>query len=357
MARTTPLRIIDGHNDALLRMHLDGITFLERSETGGLDLPRAREGGLAGGLFAVYILSEGVTLPASGEDAARLATAGFPGEGETPSLPGLDYSRAQAIRAVADLFRLERASNGQIALVRTAAELERAIETGVLAAVLHFEGAEAIDRGLDALEVFYRAGLRSLGIVHSRPNIFGHGVPFGFPGSPNTGPGLTEAGRNLVTACNRLRIMIDLSHLNERGFWEVAELSDAPLVATHSCAHSICPATRNLTDAQLGAIGETSGMIGLNFHVGFLREDGAIDTATPLEVLVRHIDHMVEIAGIDCVGLGSDFDYIAALRDLASAAHLPRLVEALRAGGYDGDDLDKVLYRNWIRVLRATWGE
>jgi membrane dipeptidase len=257
---------------------------------------------------------------------------------------------------MAALFRLERESDGAIRVVRTAAALERAVAEGVLAAILHLEGAEPIDTGLDALEVFYQAGLRSLGIVHSRPNAFAHGVPIGFNRSPDTGPGLTGAGRELVHACNRLRIMIDLSHLNEKGFWEVAELSNAPLVATHSCAHALSPSTRNLTDEQIRAIGQTHGMIGLNFHTSFLRDDGAVDADTPLSVAVQHITHMVEIAGIDCIGLGSDYDYIVAPREIATVEDLPNLVEALRAAGLEGEDLEKLLYRNWIRVLKETWG-
>jgi membrane dipeptidase len=352
-----PFRIFDGHNDALLRMQADSISFLERNEEAGLDFPLARQGGYAGAFFAVYIPPAGLKLPRRGEDVARLALASFAGQETDPPLPDLDYARQQAIGMMAALFRLERESGGRVTVVRTAAELEQALDAGVLAAVLHFEGAEAIDEDLYGLEVFHRAGLRSVGIVHSRKNIFAHGVPYAFHRSPDTGPGLTDAGRRLVEACNRLRIMIDLSHLNERGFWDVAELSDAPLVATHSCAHAICPSTRNLTDEQLRAIGQRGGMVGLNFHVGFLRPDGEFNTDTPLDVLVRHIDHIAEVAGIECVGLGSDYDYIAAPKDIATVADLPHLVQALQDHGYTGDDLDKILYRNWVRVLRATWGE
>jgi membrane dipeptidase len=338
-------------------MYADGISFLERNEMAGLDFPLARQGGYAGAFFAVYIPPAGLKIPRRGEDVARLALSSFAGQESDPPLPDLDYSRQQAIAMMAALFRLERESGGTFTVVRTAAELEQALDAGVMAAVLHFEGAEAIDPELDGLEVFYHAGLRSVGIVHSRRNAFAHGVPYAFQQSPDTGPGLTDAGRELVKACNRLRVMIDLSHLNEKGFWEVAELSDAPLVATHSCAHAICPATRNLTDEQLRAVGESGGMVGLNFHVGFLRPDGAFETDTPLEVLVRHIEHIAGVAGIDCVGLGSDYDYIGAPREIATAADLPNLVQALRDHGYGGEELDKILYRNWVRVLRATWGE
>src|SRR5206468_12750113 len=130
-----------------------------------------------------------------------------------------------SMAVAANLFRLEAESEWQIKVVRTFIDLVQCLQRGILAIILHFEGAEAIDADLDALEVFYQAGLRSLGIVWSRPNAFAHGVPFKFPHSPDTGPGLTDAGRALVLACNRLGILIDLSHLNEQGFWDVAGLS------------------------------------------------------------------------------------------------------------------------------------
>ena len=158
------------------------------------------------------------------------------------------------------------------------------------------------------LDVLYAAGLRSLGPVWSRPNVFGHGVPFRCPSSPDTGPGLTDLGKALIGACNRLRIMIDLSHLNESGFWDVAAISDAPLVATHSNAHAISPHSRNLTDKQLAAIRETGGMVGVNFAVSFLRPDGRHDKDTPADLIVQHVEYLLEHVGEDGVGLGSDFD-------------------------------------------------
>jgi membrane dipeptidase len=222
--------------------------------------------------------------------------------------------------------------------------------------VLHFEGAEAIDEQLDALEVFYQAGLRSLGIVWSRPNAFGYGVPFRFPHSPDIGPGLSEAGRDLVRACNRLGIMLDLSHINEQGFWDVAGLSDAPLVVTHSAAHALCPSTRNLTDRQLDAIKASEGMVGLNFEVANLREDAWDDADTSLAIMVRHIDYLVEHLDIDGVGFGSDFDGgITVARELEDVAGLPKLIEALREHSYDDAALRKLTHENWLRVLRRTW--
>ncbi|MFZ1431466.1 MAG: dipeptidase, partial [Geminicoccaceae bacterium] len=224
------------------------------------------------------------------------------------------------------------------------------------AAVLHIEGAEAIDPGLEALDVLHAAGLRSLGPVWSRPNIFGHGVPFRYPSSPDTGPGLTEAGKALVRACNELRIMVDLSHLNEAGFWDVAALSDAPLVATHSNAHALCACSRNLTDRQLDAIRASGGVVGLNLAVSFLRPDGRNDPNTPVQTLVDHVDHLVGRLGIDGVALGTDFDGCTVPACIKDAAGLPVLIEALRARGYDEPALRKFAHGNWLGVLERTWG-
>jgi membrane dipeptidase len=182
-------------------------------------------------------------------------------------------------------------------------------------------------------------------------------VPFAVPGFPDTGPGLTGLGRDLVRACNRLGVLIDLSHLNEQGFWDVAALSDAPLVATHSNVHAICPVTRNLTDRQLDAIRESDGMVGLNFAVAFLREDGDRNPDTPLETMVRHVEYLVDRLGIDRVGLGSDFDGAMIPREIGDVTGLPKLLAALRSHGYDEESLAKLAYRNWLRVLSRTWKE
>jgi membrane dipeptidase len=259
---------------------------------------------------------------------------------------------------MARLFYLETASNGQIKVVRTAGELQDCLARGIFAIILHMEGAEALDVGnsLDTLEVFYQAGLRSLGPVWSRPNSFGHGVHYRFPHTPDTGPGLTEAGKDLVRACNRLGIMIDLSHITEQGFRDVASISDAPLVVTHSAVYALSHATRNLTDEQLEIIRATSGMVGLNFDVPNLRDDAHKETHTPLSVMVRHIDYLVEKLGIDGVGFGSDFDGgITVCEEIRDVAGLPKLIAALRDAGYSDDALRKLTHENWLRVLKKTW--
>ncbi len=219
------------------------------------------------------------------------------------------------------------------------------------------EGCEAIDADLAALEVFYAAGLRSLGPVWSRNNIFGHGVPFSYPMTPDTGPGLTEAGRRLVRTCNARGILIDLAHITEKGFWDVAELSDQPLIASHSNAHALTPVARNLTDRQMDAIRERKGLAGLNYATTMLRADGGEGADTPLSDMVRHVDYMVERMGIDCVALGSDYDGATIPAEIGDAAGTQNLVAALRKAGYGENELAKLCRDNWIRVLKQAWHE
>ena len=254
------------------------------------------------------------------------------------------------------LYRIERESQGRVRVCRNAGDIESCLADDALAAVLHIEGAEAIDANFELLDVLYAAGLRSLGPVWSRPNVFGHGVPFRCPSSPDIGPGLTDLGKALIGACNRLRILIDLSHLNERGFWDVAELSNAPLVATHSNAHAISPHSRNLTDQQLAAIRKSGGLVGVNFATAFLRPDGRHDKDTPVELIIRHVDHLLEHLGEDGVGFGSDFDGAMIPTEIGDAAGLQILVQALRQRGFGKPLIEKLCFRNWLRVLGRTWG-
>jgi len=271
--------------------------------------------------------------------------------------PPLDPRRAldATLEVAHHFFQVERQAGGALRIVRDVRELEWCLGHGVFAAVLHLEGAEALDPDLHRLEFFFRAGVRSLGLVWSRPNAFGTGVPFQFPGSPDSGPGLTLAGRRLVRECNRLGLMLDLSHLNERGFWDVARLSEAPLVATHSAAHALCPSARNLTDAQLDAIARSGGVVGVNFFVGDLRPDGAMDPETPLDVLIRHVRYLAERMGVEHVALGSDFDGALIPTEIGDATGLPRVVRALEEAGFRGAELEGLCWRNWVRVLGESW--
>jgi membrane dipeptidase len=348
--------VFDGHNDILLRLFLAP----ERREaiwkgfdrTGHLDLPRMAKGGFAGGMFAIYIPSPMEGDPAEVERLMDRPPYRLP----LPAPVPLTTAQPMALAMAGHLLWMVRASNGAFRLCRDVTEIEATRAEGVIAAVLHMEGAEAIDEGCDALHLFHAMGLRSLGPVWSRPNIFGEGVPFAFPSGPDTGAGLTAAGRRLVKECNALRILIDLSHLNEKGFEDVARLSDAPLVATHSNAHAVTPSSRNLTDRQLDMIRDTGGMVGLNFATVFLREDGRRDPAIGWEPLLRHLDHLIGRLGEGHVGFGSDFDGATVPEGITDVAGLRALLQALRRHGYDEALIARLAWSNWMDVLRRVWG-
>jgi membrane dipeptidase len=355
--------IFDGHNDTLPQLQKRGgvHSFLARGEEGHLDLPRAREAGFGGGFFAIFVPSPTVDYAASltgaspKPDLLIRTENGY--EVKLADPIDFDYAYEFTNEVITSLFRLEEAAEGAIKVVRNVEQLVDCLDRNVLAVVLHFEGAEAIDPELQNLEAFYQLGLRSLGITWSRPNAFGCGVPFKYPASPDIGPGLTEVGKELVRACNQLGIMLDLSHLNERGFWDVAELSDAPLVATHSAAHTLTPRTRNLTDGQLEAIGDSDGVVGITFAVHDLRSDGSLEEDAPLTDLVRHLDYIAQRIGVDHVALGSDFDGATIPKEMGDVTGLPRLMAILREHGFDDAALRKLAHENWIRVLRDTWND
>lgn len=346
--------VFDGHNDVLLRLWHNGkkggdpvAEFVDGTAQGHIDVPRAKAGGLAGGLCAVYIPSGDLILQEPDENGHYVTPLAAPLQRQ----PSLDI----AMEKLAIAYRVERAGGWKIC--RSTADIRKAMNEDIFAAVLHMEGCEGIDEDLDALEVFYAAGLRSLGPVWSRHNAFGHGVPFAFPMSPDSAPGLTDAGFELVKRCNQLGILIDLAHITEKGFWDVAKTSDQPLIASHSNAHALTGVARNLTDVQMDAIKERNGLVGLNYAVTMLRPDARDDAKTPLSDMVRHIDYMVERMGIDCVALGSDFDGATVPADIADAAGNQNLVAALKAAGYSEVELAKICRENWLRVLAQAWHE
>lgn len=343
--------VFDGHNDVLLKLWRAEQSGRGAPETlfaqgchGHIDLPRMRAGGLAGGLFAIFCPSEGAPMEMGGEGYD------LPLPDPMPQAEALTIAAAQA----GILLRLD--ARGLLRLCRSAAEIEAARAEGRVAAVMHLEGAEAIDPEFRVLDLLHAAGLRSLGPVWSRDNRFAHGAPFAFPSSPDRGPGLTDLGRELVRQCEARGILLDASHLTERGFRDLAETAQGPLVASHSNPHALCPHARNLTDTQLDVIAEREGIVGVNLATAFLRPDGRMAGLETLEPLVRAFAHLVERVGEDRVGLGSDLDGAKVPAPIGDAAGLPALREALRAAGFDGPLLEKLCWGNWLRVLRAAWG-
>lgn len=339
--------VFDGHNDLLSCLWYEGDRagrgFFE-GRKGDISLPLCRAGGMAGGFFAIWAPGDPATAP----DPRATYRAFDPID--------VDKAHRATMEQAAILARMTRDWPDAIRICTSAAGIEAARQAGAMAAILHIEGCEGIGTELDELYLYHAAGLRSLGPVWSRDNIFGHGVPFNFPASPDTGPGLTEAGKRLVRECDRLGILVDLSHMNEAGFWDVAEVSQRPLVATHSAAHALAPSTRNLTDRQLDAMAERGGLVGLNFGVGFLRDDGIKNADTPPEVLIRHLDHLIARLGEGGVALGSDFDGTTTPAFLDTAADLPALIAAMERAGYGEALIRRITWGNWMDVLGRVIG-
>lgn len=352
------LPVFDGHNDTITKLREIGGSFFEDDERFHISLPLARRGGLVGGFFAIWVPDD-AAVPnfASDDDDEEMVSDIYDSIETMPPMMSTAHAQEFALVSLGRLLKLERESKGDVRIVRTVADIRQAIADGALAVEVHLEGAEPIDPALDSLDAWYAAGMRSLGLVWSRPNLFGYGVPFAFPGSPDSGPGLTDSGKALVAACNQLGIMLDVSHLNEKGFWDIARISNRPIVATHCGAHALSQSPRNLTDKQLDAIKDSNGIVGINFHVGFLNPNGndATPENTPLTAIADHLDYIANRIGIDKVALGSDFDGARMPGDLVNAGGLPALMAELRTRGYDDAALAGIGCENWLRVFEATW--
>ena len=350
MSDAVPL-VFDGHNDVLTRLwRAGGVAAAEAfpdGRDGHLDADKARRGGFGGGFFAVWVPS----ADDGGDYQAEMVKPAY----DIPLPPAVTRDEALHVVSaeIATLRRLE--ALGHLRVCTSVESIRECLANGTLAAVLHVEGAEAIDVELHALEALHAEGLRSLGPVWSRSNAFGHGVPFRYPGDPDIGDGLTEHGVRLVRRCNELGILLDLSHLNARGFDDVATHSVHPLVATHSNAHAVCPHARNLTDDQLRTVAGTRGVVGLNFATAFLREDGQMRADTPLETMLRHLDHLLGILGDEGVALGSDFDGALVPEAIGDASGLTTLRTAMREHGYDDVLMNRLCHENWLGVLERTW--
>ena len=336
-------KTFDGHNDLLLNLwlhHRDAPAdaFFSGIEKGHLDFPRMQQGGFAGGLFAMFVPPQRYINEVAPERAHE------------------QWQPLEILWQQLDILKtLVAHSAGRARLCLTANDIAACRRDGVLAMVAHIEGADGFDADGEALAKFYQAGVRSIGPFWNLPNLFGEGVNGSFPHSPDTGPGLTRAGEQLIAAANRHRMMIDVSHMNEKAFWDTARLSNAPLVASHSNAHALCAQPRNLTDDQLRAIRASGGVVGVNFGNAFLRADGQRTSDTPLIEIGKHLEHLIEIMGLENVAFGSDFDGISvpdALKDVSGLPHLHALLASL---GYDQAVIEQVAWGNWQRVLQQIW--
>lgn len=336
-AATERQKVFDGHNDMLYQLWTrgdqKGQLFLSGEPSNPLSIThhKVKEGGLAGGLFAIFVP----------------ANKNVKGTRNLSQPEAFQYTLDML--AIADY--LNDAHGHSFRICRNKSDIIKAEKEGAIAAVLHIEGAEAIGADLTEIEQLSSRGIRSIGPLWSRPNIFGQGVPFTYPGSPDQGSGLTANGKALVKECDAAGIMLDVSHLNEAGFWDIAKISNQPIIASHSNAHSLCPSPRNLTDRQLDAIAERGGLVGVCFATAYLREDGARDRDTSLDLILRQFDYLISRVGEDNVAFGSDFDGAVLPASLSDAAALPTLITAMQAYGFGAPLIAKLRWDNWLNKL------
>jgi len=338
--------IFDGHNDLLTRLWLSSAVdpvhdFIYGTLPGHLDLERCRQARWMGGLFSIFLPPYSYVKNNHPDKLSNPSNQDF-----TPQ-EIVDICCAQLGLAQ----QLEARSKGQIQICTSLDQIQACQKNQQLAIVLHLEGAEFLAIEPDLLDIFYDAGLRSIGPLWNRKSLFGDGLNASFPHSPDTGSGLTTQGKDLVIECSKKGMLIDVSHMNERAFWDTLEIIDQPVVATHSNAHALCAQARNLTDRQLAAIKQNGGMVGVNFDVAFLRADGQRNTQTSLDVIVDHLVYLIDHLGEDHVGFGSDFDGCLLPDELSDISQISRLIERMQQRHFSDELVEKVTSENWFRVL------
>ncbi|MCT4686724.1 dipeptidase [Vallitalea sp.] len=342
---------IDGHNDTLKKLFLLNENVYNSNGKSHIDILKAKKAIFKGGFFAILAVAEKLEERKSGY-GLHIVENGW----------SVDYPRAlnqeYAQRFTDDVLEYlikETKKFHDLKIIKSYKELEKNIFTNNLSVILHFEGAEAIKSDLSNLEDYYRKGLRSLGLVWSRANDFGYGVPFRFPSDSNIGEGLTLAGKELIKKCNDMGILIDLAHINEKGFFDAVRLSKAPIVVSHAGVHSICKSSTNLSDRQIDAVKDSNGNIGIIFDVLNTRPDGQYVKNSPMNIINEHIEYVINRIGIDHVSFGSDFDGGVIPDDIEDITGIPKLINCLQQLGYSQEDIEKVCYKNWLRVIRDTW--
>ncbi len=352
---------IDSHIDTAQRVLIDQANLALRSPVGHVDIPRLKEGGVNAPFFALWV----------------------------PTY----YKGAEAVRRTLDLRdamqRLFDTHPELIAPALSAADVERITRSGRIAAILSIEGGHQIDDDLAVLRMYHRLGIRSMTLTHFRNTSWAD--------SSTDQPahnGLTEFGKEVVREMNRLGVIVDVSHVSDKTFFDALAVSTKPVIASHSSCRALSDVPRNMTDEMIQALAKNGGVIGINFGEGFLNpkdaellknavvsmaynepsltgkaldayaaEEYHKDMApkpgnATIDDAVEHIDHAVKIAGIDHVGIGSDFDGIASPpKGLEDISKMPALKAALRKKGYSEEDIRKIFGGNTLRVLREVVGK
>jgi membrane dipeptidase len=323
--------VFDAHAHSNLRLLKDKSDFGTRSEKGHIDLPRIREGGVDALVFAAW------SNPKDGPDKG-----------------------IQDVLRMADVLhqQLEKFPD-RLELALTATDIRRISAAGKTAAIFAVEGGHLIGNDAGILRMYYRLGMRIMTLVWTNNHEWADGCgsntgKYGYYKQFADHGGLSEKGRDIVREMNRLGIVIDVSHAAAATFDDVLATSAHPVIASHSCADALRPHERNLTDIQLRALAESGGVVGVNFSPFYL---ALKDSVVTVRTIVDHIDHMVQVMGVNHVGLGSDFDAISTTpEDLTDYADMPKITEELVRRGYDSDAIEKILGGNLLRVFEIVTG-
>jgi membrane dipeptidase len=357
--------VIDGHADTPQRFLDESWNFTDPLSGGMLSYDSAKQGGLNAQFFAIWV---------------------------DPHQHPAEHSAHRTLELIDATLEQVRRAPTQLALCLSADEIRTAQRTGKFAVLLGIEGGHSIENSLGLLRNYYRLGVRYMTLTWANTNDWADSSS-----DVARHNGLTDFGREVIREMNRLGMMIDVSHASDKTFWDVLETSQAPIVASHSSARAITPATRNLTDEMIRAIAQNNGIVMVNFYPAFIddawrhawnslgaerhEEQNALKAEysakglpvpffasnridrkyaerigrAPFESLIDHFDHIIRVAGIDHVGIGTDFDGIAHTpAGIDSAADLPRITEALMARGYSADDMHKLLGQNLLRVFQTV---
>lgn len=358
-----PQVVIDAHNDTVQALILEGADFGRRSSQGGIDLPRLREGGVTVPFFAANV--------------------------------PVYYPEAEAVRRTLD-YRdtMQRVFNqypNDIELATSARQIEKIVASKKIAAVLTIEGGHQIGDDLAVLRMFRQLGFLSMTLTHFKSNHWADSAT-----SPPLHNGLTDFGRDVVREMNKIGMIVDVSHVSDKTFYDTLAVSKKPVIASHSSCRALVDFPRNMDDTMLRALAANGGVVGINFYAAYVNEEdadgarkliagiNAVDTslagaaldayamrqwidsgnANPLvghasmDDVVACIEHAVKVAGIDHVGIGADFDGITSVpRGLEDVSKMPAVWKALRARGMSETDIRKIMGGNFLRVIREVVGE
>lgn len=310
--------IFDAHIDTLSRLLLSGQTF--DKDEGHVNLDKIRQSQQGAQFFAAFVA------------------------------PGYYHGLAlhKTLEMVDVFWQMVEKYPEDLAFAGSGRDVLEIHTSGRLACILAIEGGEALEGKLGHLRLLYRLGVRLITLTWNHRNDIGSGQ-----GEGTMGGGLSLFGRDVVVEMNRLGMLVDVSHLNEPGFWDVIKYSTSPIIASHSNAKNLCDHPRNLTDDQIRAIANGGGVIGVNFYARFLARQGQ----ATIDHVVDHIDYLAKIGGLDCVGLGSDFDGIDSTpTDLEHCGKTPDLIPLLSARGYGEDAVEKIMGGNLLRLCQTVLG-